>query len=95
NIRELKNIIERYVIMKRNGIKDLGLPISANCSQNEEKINEDDFELKYRMMVTEKKFIVNALKKANYNQTKAAKLLKIPRTTLIYKIEKHRIKVGI
>ncbi len=95
NIRELRNIIERYVIMKKNGIKDLGLPICSSIVLQEEKIDEDDFELNYRMTAMEKNFIIKALKAADHNQSKAAKLLKIPRTTLIYKMEKHKIKVGI
>ncbi|MEA3423883.1 MAG: sigma 54-interacting transcriptional regulator [Bacillota bacterium] len=95
NIRELRNIIERYVIMKKNGVKDIVLPISSGVVLEEEKIDEDDFELKYRMIAMEKNFIIKALKAANHNQTKAAKLLKIPRTTLIYKMGKHKIKVEI
>ena len=93
NIRELKNITERYVIMKKNGIKDWTLPIFRECILEEEKIDEEDFELNYRMSKMEKNFIIKALKAAGYNQTKAAKLLKIPRTTLIYKMEKHQLKV--
>ncbi|MEA1974043.1 MAG: sigma 54-interacting transcriptional regulator, partial [Bacillota bacterium] len=92
NIRELRNIIERYVIMKQNGIKDIELPLYANRILEKEKIVEEDFELKYRMNAMEKKFIIKALRSADYNQSNAAKLLKIPRTTLIYKMKKHEIK---
>ena len=55
--------------MKKNGIKDLGLPIYSSRVLEEEKIDEDDFELKYRMNAMEKNFIIKALKAAGYNRS--------------------------
>ncbi|MBN2260411.1 MAG: sigma 54-interacting transcriptional regulator [Clostridiales bacterium] len=95
NIRELRNIIERYIIMKKNGITDLGLPIFGPPILEEENIDEDDFNLNEKMIKLEKNLVIRALKATNFNQSKAAKLLKVPRTTLIYKMEKFNIKVGI
>ena len=39
----------------------------------------------------EKDTIIKALKESENNKAKAAKLLNIPRTTLIYKIDKYNI----
>ena len=39
----------------------------------------------------EKDLIINALKKVNWNQTKAADLLNVPRRTLVSKIKKYDI----
>ena len=40
----------------------------------------------------EKDLIVNALKKSQWNQTKASELLNVPRRTLVSKIKKYKIK---
>ncbi len=37
----------------------------------------------------EKAYVVNALKKAGRNRSKAARLLKIPRHILLYRLEKY------
>jgi len=39
----------------------------------------------------EKELIIKALKKTNGNQSKAARLLKIPRHVLLYRIEKFNL----
>jgi len=92
NIRELENFIERSVILndgKTIKIADLPKEILNNSSQSteftipDEGINLDE---------VERSIIVQALKKANNNQTKAAKLLGITRHTLLYRMEKYNIK---
>ncbi|KZL92917.1 transcriptional regulatory protein ZraR [Clostridium magnum DSM 2767] len=92
NIRELENFIERLVILndgKTIKIADLPKEILNNSSEStefaipDEGINLDE---------VEKSLIVQALKKANNNRTKAAKLLGITRHTLLYRMEKYNIK---
>lgn len=92
NIRELENFIERLVILndgKTIEIFDLPKEILNHSNESteftipDEGINLDE---------VERRLIVQALKKANNNQTKAAKLLGITRHTLLYRMEKYNIK---
>ncbi|MCD4818526.1 MAG: sigma 54-interacting transcriptional regulator [Candidatus Cloacimonetes bacterium] len=85
NVRELKNIIERSLI---------------NCDKDEllfEHLNLDnisslpDIKISMNLLENEKNTIRLALKKANFNQTKAAKILNISRQTLIRKMKKHNL----
>lgn len=92
NIRELENFIERLVILndgKIIKIVDLPKEIFNNSSESTEFIIPDEG---INLDEVEKSLIVQALKKANNNQTKAAKLLGITRHTLLYRMEKHNIR---
>lgn len=84
NIRELKNIIERSVILNEDGIlslKDLPLELRANNSS---------FSV-FDLAGVEKMHIEKVLKHANGNKTEAARLLNIGLTTLYRKIEEYHI----
>lgn len=89
NIRELKNVIERYVIMKKNGLGNLEFP--AFVAYDDMIAFNENLDLTKIITKVEKDTIIKALKKSENNKAKAAKLLKIPRTTLIYKIDKYGI----
>ena len=96
NVRELRNVIERAVILQSgNTLQASSLPgeINKKMQQNnghsgylvefpEEGISLDKLE---------KQVIIQALEKADYNQTKASKLLDISRDTLRYKKKKHNL----
>ena len=92
NIRELENIIERLVILSQNNVitvKDLPKNIQIN------ETNVGAFELPkggINLEEVEKSLILQALTMSDNNQTKAAELLGISRHTLIYRMEKYRIK---
>ncbi|MCX8092553.1 MAG: sigma-54 dependent transcriptional regulator [Candidatus Goldbacteria bacterium] len=95
NIRELQNIIERAIVLSENdnlridlamGNINVDLNISDfNLNNGLDKIIED----------IEKHIILKTLKENNFSQTKTAKILKINRTTLQYKIQKYKIKDDI
>lgn len=92
NIRELENMIERIVILNNSDkVSALNLPAEI-LSNNTDSISfilpEEGIDLE----VIEKSFIEQALLKSNNNQTKAAKLLGITRHTLLYRLEKYKIK---
>lgn len=91
NIRELENIIERLVILNQKGIiEKTDLP--KDILYNEEA--DKDFILPsegINLEEVEQSLIRQALKLADYNQSKAAKLLGITRHTLIYRMDKYNI----
>ncbi|NPA68147.1 MAG: sigma-54-dependent Fis family transcriptional regulator [Chlorobi bacterium] len=96
NVRELRNVIERAVILETDNIlyEDClpGEIREHNC--NEKKCNPYNFILPdegLSLEEMEKEIIRQALEKTDYNQTKAAKLLRISRDTLRYKKKKHKL----
>lgn len=97
NVRELKNLIERIVILARNNkskVIDINL-LPDNILKNRiEKIkkNKNTYDLNAEIGEVERKIILNALEKTGYNKLKAAKLLNIPRSTLYFKMNKYNIK---
>lgn len=104
NVRELENVIGRAVInMKHNEnvILNRHLPQISLFTHKEGiftnienvELEEDDIKLEDALAKTEKKFIINALKKNAFNKTKAANALGISIRALYYKMEKHNIKI--
>ena len=95
NVRELENTVERLLIM-RNGEtitleelpekileeKTLRQPGSAFVRLPDEG---------YSLEQLEREVVVNALERNNWNQAAAARFLRIPRHTLIYRLEKYGI----
>jgi DNA-binding NtrC family response regulator len=97
NIRELKNAVERVVLMEDGGniepahLTFLAYPYHA-APQHEDlgiKIPPEGVNLDELI----KRLIIQALELSGANRTRAAKLLGISRPTLIYRIEKHGIEV--
>lgn len=93
NIRELKNTVERCVILRKGDKieeKDLKLvSLSKKESSFLPEIPDEGISLEY----VEKTLIEKALEKSGHNQTKAAELLKIPRHVFIYRLAKYKIKL--
>jgi len=97
NVRELRNIIERAVTFCENELisyKDLPLEVRGGTKEDQAPSNEKGQELtledkKERM---EKETILQVLKQVKGNKLKAAKLLKISRSTLYAKIQKYQIE---
>jgi two-component system NtrC family response regulator len=92
NIRELQNIVERAVILRKGlfiEADDLQLaPLSqALGTKGIPEIPDEGLSLE----AVERGLIVKALAKANGNRSEAARLLKIPRHVLIYRLEKFKI----
>ncbi len=96
NIRELRNVIERAVILEsKENLEEDSLPGEIRDSSYSEKtchpyqfvIPEEGISLDEM----EKMLIEQALMKADDNQTKASKLLGISRDTLRYKKKKHQL----
>jgi DNA-binding NtrC family response regulator len=89
NIRELKNMIERALIicetdqiLPRNFIS---ISSTANSNVNTGNINTFD------LAELEKQTIIKALQKVNYNKAEAARLLNLEWNALYRRIQKHNI----
>ncbi len=96
NIRELRNVIRRAVLLAddiiypEHVIQSLHIASFSNFAQNE-KISEIQPSLDNNEEAERKK-IIEALTKVKYNKKKAAKLLGISRQALYYKLRKYRIE---
>ncbi|MCW5965328.1 MAG: sigma-54-dependent Fis family transcriptional regulator [Bryobacterales bacterium] len=94
NIRELENIVERLVVLTPGEqITPADLPeyLRREKSAGEAtslELNPDGISLE----AVEKDLIQRAMEKFNWNQSQAARYLDISRKTLIYRLEKHRIR---
>ena len=96
NLREMKNTIKRAVLLCTEKC------IDTRCLPHEVVYNEEDFfekyldspqgnDLKASAAAAERKVIIDTLKAAAYNKTKAAKILNIDRKTLYNKMNEYKI----
>ena len=95
NVRELENTVERLLIMRNNDV------ISFN--ELPDKFREHSSTRKhgvvrlpdegYSLEQLEREIVIEALERNAWNQTAAARFLRIPRHTLIYRIEKYCIEL--
>jgi len=89
NIRELQNVVERCIILRNSDLitpDEIQLPdyraktdLAASLRIPPEGISLEE---------VEKEMIVEAMRMSNGNRSQAARLLKIPRHVLIYRLEK-------
>lgn len=88
NIRELKNVIERSVILSEDGVLDVqSLPFGERGSREATGGLSD-----FSMANIEKQHIQHILKHTNGNKAEAARLLEIGIATLYRKIEEYKIQ---
>lgn len=98
NVRELKNCIERACVIapeENIQVEHLALKVAQSAKEDKTQVGKSPAtqvgDMKDLMESYERDIILNALKRTNFNQTKAAELLKIPRRTLVSKIRKYKI----
>jgi DNA-binding NtrC family response regulator len=90
NVRELQNVMERMVVLTRDG-KILFEDLPAEVRQCESRIANILLKLPDEgidLEEIEKEILLQALEKHGWNQTRAASYLNISRKTLIYRMEK-------
>ncbi len=98
NVRELENLVERVIILSNGdevGVKDLPESMIQRTKTVEpEKAAIPRAAMPFDRAVAEyeKQLILKALEEANWVKTKAAKLLKMNRTTLIEKMKKIKLR---
>lgn len=98
NLRELKNVVKRSVLLTRGElVEKSALPseIGSGYSERAEDVKsiKDSTDLKQLESALERQKIMEALEKVRFNKTKAAKLLNIDRKTLYNKIRAYGLEV--
>jgi DNA-binding NtrC family response regulator len=95
NVRELENVIERAVVLAPgNRITADLFPNNISMPPPEASFlfNQEPIYLKEKVGRYEKKLILAALEKTNWNQKEAAQLLSVNATTLSEKLKRLKIK---
>lgn len=91
NVRELRNLIERALILSNKSHLDLS---DFNVSLDNHKTQpEIEHEQNLNLEENEMMLIKKSLESTNYNQNQAAKLLGISRDALIRRLRKYEIKI--
>ncbi len=101
NVRELKNVIERAVLISDGPILEAGA-FSKNIVQAEQDLETEESSssiesdiflvgLWEQVEALEKRLIREGLKSCNENRSETARLLQIPRKTLLAKIKKYEL----
>jgi two-component system NtrC family response regulator len=93
NVRELENTVERLLIMRSDdtvSIRDLPEKLRSGRKGGAGRVVNlpDDG---YSLEQLEREIVVEALERNGWNQTSAARFLRIPRHVLIYRMEKYGI----
>ena len=98
NVRELKNLVERLSVLKQQGIIELDdIPSSMGISVIPQMKPLVDINIKkgisFHTQVAEfeRRLLLEALEQTSWVKEKAAKLLKLKRTTLIEKMKRREI----
>jgi len=97
NVRELRNAIERAMILEDTShIRPSSLPIAVRGAES--RIADDSVSAGplsgdvMSLVEQERRLLVQALEKTGGNQTQAARLLRITRDTLRYKMKKFNLR---
>lgn len=88
NIRELQNVVERCVILCK---KDIIEPDDIQLPDTKQAVSSDILQIPpegISLEEVEKELITKALRMSKGNRSQAARLLRIPRHVLIYRLEK-------
>ena len=90
NIRELENVIERALVLDRDGV--LGIDdLPERLRSAAQQVGTLRMELPdegISLEEVEKELLLAALEKHNWNQSRAAAYLRITRSTLLYRMQK-------
>jgi DNA-binding NtrC family response regulator len=98
NIRELRNLIERLVVLNESGMilpeelpENIRGVVNHKAFQPQIEIYADGVDFNTAVTEYEKDLILQALEKTNWVKNRAAELLQIKRTTLVEKIKRYGI----
>lgn len=87
NIRELENLIERLVVMARDGDLITVDDLPPNIFRGAEASGKESEDYHEAMRSFEKRFITEILVKTNWNRSEAARVMRVHRNTLLLKMK--------
>ncbi|HEX6158689.1 MAG TPA: sigma-54 dependent transcriptional regulator, partial [Thermoanaerobaculia bacterium] len=94
NIRELENVVERALVLDKDGV--IGLDdLPDRLRTPAQRIGNVRIELPdegISLEKVERELILTALEKHNWNQTRAAAYLDVTRSTLLYRMQKYALE---
>jgi two-component system NtrC family response regulator len=90
NVRELENFCERIILMTSGGRIGAGEVASQIAAMAKEK-GEPAAAEPLTLPEVERRTVVDALERTGWNQSKAARLLGVPRHVLLYRMKKFNI----
>ncbi len=93
NIRELRNVIQRMVVLSNDGkiITDSIPEYISESVSSDEDIDINEFDLEKIIENVEKKTIKEVMNMTKGNKQHASKILNIKRSTLYYKLNKYNV----
>ena len=97
NIRELRNVVQRIVILSNGGelrVEDIPSYILSqeNEQQSAETLPLDGLDFNVNVRMVEIKLLTEAMNRANGIKADAARLLSINRSTLYYKLKQYNLE---
>jgi two-component system NtrC family response regulator len=94
NVRELENLVERLVVFDKRGEVTRG-DLPADLRHSVESLGDVIIHLPekgFSLDELERDILQAALERHDWNQTHAAKYLHLSRNTLIYRMQKYKLK---
>jgi DNA-binding NtrC family response regulator len=93
NVRELENTVERLLILRNSDLITLAeLPDKLRGAVRDKGGRVVNLPPEgYPLEQLEREVVIEALERCDWNQTAAARFLRVPRHTLIYRMEKYKI----
>jgi two-component system NtrC family response regulator len=94
NVRELENIIERIIVLSDGDlVRSSDLPASLRVEPDRKNLLQLKLPAEgISLEAVEKELILTALRKFDWNQSRAAQYLDLSRKTLIYRMEKFGLR---
>lgn len=95
NVRELKSVIERSMILVENGsvigAEHLSAHVAERTTPADQAVDASEIQLKKVMQTEERETIIKALQMCGGNKAGTARMLGISRSLLYNKLKRHRI----
>jgi two-component system response regulator HydG len=92
NLRELKNIIKRAVLLSKGNTIEKDVLAEELIMETLTNPSDSEFDLKALQETNEREMILKTLQEVKNNKSKAARLLNIDRKTLYIKLAKYDIE---
>jgi DNA-binding NtrC family response regulator len=95
NIRELENVVERAVVLTDGPAiraEDLPKEITGLSNEAAQAFGDPNLSLDEKMARVEREAILQTLEETKWNQTRAAKRLKLKRSSLQYKMKRYGLE---